>query len=243
MKTLKSSFAALRNEEHFQFQNEFKALVEQHDADKLGIAPLFEKYLVLYSDEINSLNVIRKSATSDQLTAVDNERDAVFRGLSDTIKANRNHRNEAKRDAATRLSILFNQYGNVARKPYDEETAAIIKLLSELKGTYAADSATIELGEWIDDLESKNNEFDRLMKSRYSEGAAKSDVVMKAVRLEIDASVRDINNMLDALMLVNGAAAYEPFVKEYNARVDKYENTLATRRGRNTAKTSAEALN
>lgn len=132
MKTLKSSFAALRNKEHFQFQNVFKALVELHDAEKLGMAPLFEKYLVLYSDETNALNVIRKSATSDQLTAIDNERDEVFRGLSDTINAYQKHRNEAKRDAATRLSILFNQY----RKPYDEETAAIIKLVSELKGTY-----------------------------------------------------------------------------------------------------------
>ena len=243
MKTLKSNFTALHNEEHFQFQNELKALTEQFGADALGISNLFAKYLRLYSDEANALNVIRKSATSDQLTVVDGERDEVFSGLSATIKACLNHRNEAKREAATQLNIVFNQYGNVARKPYNEETAAIQKLLSELKGSYSAYCITLDLGEWIADLEAKNNEFESLMKSRFTEGATKLDIAMRQARTDIDVVVREITTMLDALMLVNGATAYEPFVKEYNARVEKYENTLAARKGRLAAKMPPVGLN
>lgn len=243
MKTLKSTFSALRNEEHLQFQNELKALVEQYGASKLGIDSQFNKYLILYSNEMSAINTIRKSATSDQLIAVDDERDEAFRGLSDSVKANLNHRNEIKREAATRLSILFNFYGNIARKPYDEETASIFKLISELKGSYSAYCTTLDLGEWIADLESKNNEFDALMKNRYSEGAAKFDIEMKATRVEIDTAVRSITTMLDALVLVNGSAAYEPFIREYNARVEKYEKTLVTRQGRNTVKIAPPAVN
>lgn len=243
MKTLKSNFANLRNEEHFQFQNEFKSLVEQHGPDKLGIEPLFQQYLQLYSDETNAINVIRKSATSDELAIVDNERDLVFRGLADTIKANINHRKEAKRVAASRLSILLNAYGNVARKPYNEETAAIIKLVSELKDTYANDCAAIDLGEWIADLESTNSAFDVLMKSRYTEGAAITDLKMKSTRIEIDKLVREITTFLDALILVNGSTAYAPFVREYNARVEKYEMILAARVGRNAAKRATAEIN
>lgn len=239
MKTLKSHFEALRNEEHLQFQSEIKTLIEQYDAAKLGIEPQFRQFMEQYTNEVNAINVITKSATSDQLVQVDNERDEIFRGLSDTVKANLNHRNPAKRDAATRLKVLFDFYGNVARKPYNEETTAIVKIVSELNGKYGADSEVIGLKEWIADLESKNNEFDALMKIRFTEGATKLDVAMKSTRVEIDSINREIATMLDALMLVNGSQAYEPFVREYNARVEKYEQTLAMRKGRNAVKAAA----
>ncbi len=233
MKTNRIDLSRLRNEEHFQFQTEFKASVDKYGAQALNIEGAFVNHESLYEQELEALQVIRKSATTEQLAIADAERDDIFRGLSDAIKSNLNHFNADKRSAATRIKIAFDQYGNIARKPYDEETAALTKLISEAKGSLSNDFATLGLTDWVTELNSKNNAFDLLMKSRYSEESTKTELRMKSVRLEIDAVYRMISDRLDALMLINGTASYEPFVRELNTRVDRYNEIIAQRKGRN----------
>lgn len=239
MKANRIDLSHLRNEEHFQFHTEFKASVAKYGAKVLNIEEAYTSHETFYGQEMDALQVIRKSATTEQLAAADAERDDIFRGLSDALKSNLNHFSADKRNAAARVKVVFDQYGNVARKPYDEETAAITKLIAEIKASLANDIATLGLNDWITELDSRNKAFDTLMKSRYSEDAAKTDLQMKSVRVEIDTIYRSIIERLDALMLINGAATYEPFVRELNARVDRYNDIFAQRKGRN-AKANAE---
>jgi hypothetical protein len=242
MKTNRIDLPHLRNEEHFQFHTEFKASVAKYGAKVLNIEEAYTSHETLYGQEMDALQVIRKSATTEQLADADAERDDIFRGMSDALKSNHNHFNADKRTAAARVKVVFGQYGNVARKPYDEETASITKLIAEVKGSLVNDIATLGLSDWMAELDSRNKAFDTLMKSRYSEEAIKTDLQMKSVRVEIDAVYRSIIERLDALMLINGAATYEPFVRELNARVDRYNNIFAQRKGRN-AKGNAEQKN
>lgn len=233
METTKIELARLRNEEHFQFQTEFTDLVTETGAEALNIETQFTAYQPLYAQENEALQVIRKSATTKELADADTDRDTLYRGLADAVNSGLNHFNADKRAASARLKIVFDQYGNVARKTYDEETAAITKLVQEATGTYSADVATSGLADWVIELDAKNKAFDALMKSRYSEEAGKTELRMKSVRLDIDAAYRDIINRLDALMLINGSANYEAFVRELNTRVEKYNNIIAQRKGRN----------
>jgi hypothetical protein len=233
MKTSKINLSNLHNEEHFQFQTEFKDSVTKAGAETLQISEAFSIFLLIYAQELEALQVIRKSATTEQLANADTERDIIFRGLADAIKSALNHFSAEKRAAAGRVQILLDQYGNVARKPYDDETAAISKLVSESQNGYATDVEILGLSDWFNELNAKNQAFDVLMKSRYSEDAAKTDLRMKQVRIEVDAAYRAITNRLDALMLINGTTGFEGFVNELNSRVDRYDNILAQRKGRN----------
>jgi hypothetical protein len=236
MKIATFKLSHLRNEEHYQFMTEFRDSMSQFNAQTLGIAEGIARFETLYTQELEALQVIRKSATTEQLATADAERDKLFRGFDDTARGMLNHFDPARREAAARLRVVLEQYGNIARKPYDEETAAIGKLVGEAGGALAADIATLGLTEWLAELNRRNQAFDALMKSRYTEAAVRTDLRMREVRLEVDAAYRAMADRLDALMLINGEAAYEPFVRELNARVDRYNDIIAQRRGRRESK-------
>ncbi len=241
MKTSKINLSHLHNEEHLQFATEFADLVKQFGAAALNIEQVFGAFVACVEQEQQALQVILKSATSQQLADADNQRDQIFRGLSDALKSALNHFDPAKHAAAVHLKIAFDQYGNIARKPYDQETAAINKLVQEAQTTYANDINLLGLSDWIAELANRNQAFDTLMKSRYTEDANKTELRMQHVRTDADASFRAIADRLDALMLINGTEAHEPFVRELNSRIEKYNNTLAQRKGRfSAAKQTAE---
>lgn len=232
MKTTRISLRNLHNEEHFQFQSEFNDSVIKLGADKLDILEAYNVYVPFFNQEQSALQLIRKSGTTDMISNADLDRDNLFRGFVDAVKSALNHFNPEKQAAAGRIQILLDQYGNVARKPYNKETADLTKLVSEMNTTYKADVTLLGLTDWIQEIDNKNKAFDALMKTRYTEGAAQTELRMIHVRTDVDAAYKAILNRLDALMLLNGAAKYEAFVKELNERVDRYSNTLAQRKGR-----------
>ena len=78
------------------------------------------------------------------------------------------------------------------------------------------------------------------MDERYSNDAGKTQLKMKEVRKEIDEGYTTITGRVDALGIVNGTETYAPFVKELNKRVEKFNNTLAQRKGRNAKDDSPE---
>jgi len=224
----------LRNGEHYQFHTEFNGLVIKHTATALGIETLYATYTHLLPDEYTALNVPGKSALTDNLTDADILRDTTYKGILDTVKAAHNHFDETKQAAAKRLLVVLDAYGNVADKPYDEETGALTKLTDELLNTYGNDLETLGIDTWVEKLQQQNNAFAALKKSRYSEDASKTQLVMKETRTKVDATYRAMVTRINALIIVNGDAAYQSFVNEINARIDAFNLILAQRQGRNT---------
>jgi hypothetical protein len=233
MKIKKLRTSNLRNEEHFQFQTEFKDLANQFTPATLGIVNEYMAYEPLYYNESQALDVIRKSSITDDLADADMKRDSTFRGLADAVKAGNNHFNPTVKQAAARVQVVFDFYGNIATKPYDEETAAINNLITELNGTYANDAVALGINEWLIELKANNDAFDSLKKNRYSEGASKTQLRMKQVRMEVDAAYKTISERINAFIIINGPSAYEIFVNELNQRVGKYNILIAQRKGRN----------
>ena len=237
MKIEAFKLGSLRNEEHCQFFTEFKALADATTPAALGITTEYSLFLPLYADELAALDIILKSATTDELTDADILRDETASALPETVKSFLRHFNPAKRDAATRLMVVFDSYGRIAVRPYDEETAAINSLLADLTAApYAADIATLGLADWLTELKLRNDNFAKLMKTRYTEDAGKTQLRMKEVRVKVDASYRQIVEKIKALIVVNGEAKYKVFVGELNQRIEKYKNQLAIRKGRNEKK-------
>jgi len=235
------SITNLRNEEHYQFQLEFNGLVVKHTATTLGIEALYATYGTLLGNEYTALNVPGKSVLTDDLYDANALRNTTFRGISDTVKAARNHFDEAKQAAAKRLLVVFNTYGNVAGKPYDEETGAVTKLTNELINTYPEDIEKLGIDTWVEKLQQQNNAFATLKKSRYSEEASKTHLVMKETRTNVDATYKAMVTRINALIIVNGDTAYSSFVNELNARIDTYALILAQRQGRNAKTTKTDS--
>lgn len=222
-----------RNEQHFQFQTEFNNLIIQFTPAALGIEAKYAVYLPLFNSENMALDLIRKSAVTIDLFDADILRGNTFRGTSDAIQSAMNHFNNEVKKAAARIMVVFDSYGNVTLKTYNEETAATNKLIKELTENHAEDVATLGIGDWLAALQTNNDAFDALMKSRYTEDAGKTLLRMKQVRVEVDVAYRSIVKRINALIEINGDDAYLGFVKEMKQRIDKYSAQLPRHKGKN----------
>jgi len=233
----------LRNESHVEFHENFERLVNSYTAAALGIAALYDVYTPLFVEERSVLDLIRRSELTDELDAKDGVRDHVFRGLADAVKSSLNHFNGVKRTAAEKLEVVFEHYGNIARKTYDDETAAIDDLYRELHTAPHADEiAALALGEWVEQLYEENRKFADLMAARYSEAAQRPTLRMKNVRTEVDQVFRSILDLLEALVQVNGADTNASFIKELNVVMERYKNILAQEAGRRAKKVKSEEV-
>jgi len=236
MKIEKMSNGYLKNEVHFQFHTEVKHLIEKFTPSALGIDKLYPTYLEYFEMEETAIEPIQKSAHTADLASYDHERSFTYKGLSAAVKAYTFHFEDHMKDAAERLSIVFKHYGNLSAKSYDEKTASIRNLINDLKTDYAEDINTTGLATWVDMLEEQNNEFDAVMRERYTDEANKSTLKMREVRNGIDTLYSSITEKINALVIINGPDSYAEFIKELNQRIERFQKILAQRKGWNKKK-------
>jgi hypothetical protein len=230
MKISKVYAKGLRNDEHFQFHMEIKDLIARYGAEALKITEQFAAYLQSYEKLDEGIKKIVKSAFTAEIQDADRTRDAIWNALIHMNAAALRHFDPEAREAAKRLKIVFDTYGNVARKPLYEQTAALYNILQDLQGKYAADVTAARLKLWVDDLQTSNIAFEDLVKGRFDEAALKTDVVVRETRAQVDEDYHAITRRLAALVEVEGAADYEQFIRGLNAVVDRYAATLARRK-------------
>jgi len=222
MKINKIYMYDLRNDAHFQFYTELLDLLNKEEAVKQKISPHFEAWLQLYNREDAALKKIVKSAITAQIQDADRARDDIYVGMVEVNTASLKHYSEDVRSAATKLKILFDTYGNVAKKPFNEQTSAVYNILQELKGKYASDVTAVGIGGWVSELEVRNNAFAELMRERFGETADRVDIVLRDARAELDAAYLAIRERINALVVVEGEAVYENFIRNFNAVIAKY---------------------
>jgi hypothetical protein len=225
---LRMNYAHLRNEVHVTFHETANTLVVRFSPDTLGVREKYDIYKPLFDEEVSLLDTIKKSGYTGAIEEQDSRRDIIFRGFVDAVKSATNHFNLEKREAAARVSLVAEHYGNIAAKSFDEETAAIDDLLRELRsGDYTETVAALALNDWLTQLDTENQRFKELILARYEETAKRPILNMKATRTKVDKAFLDIVYQIEALVLVNGITAYEPFIKELNAVIERYKNILA----------------
>ena len=212
----------LTNEEHYKFMFDTDALIIAATTSTLSIENDYVIFKEAFQNEGEALGFVRKSSITDNIYDADLVRDTTLRGLKKAIESNLSHFKPVNREAAKRLLVFLNTFGNVTAKSYQEESAAIIKIVSELKSTYATDINLLGLMEWVDELENNNSSFDHLMTNRFDESDDKTRLRMKEVRKEIDKAYKAIVKRINALIIVNGEANYTDFVNKLNLRIDYY---------------------
>jgi hypothetical protein len=223
----------LRNEAHAEFHTTFNALVTRYTAAALGIDPLYMRYKPLYDEEIAALDQIIKSALTPVIKDLERRRDRLLKGFTTAVKSCLHHFDDVKREAARKIMFILKHYGNIARKPYDEETAAIEDLHRELtKPENSALVAALGLGEWLEKLIQASRHFEGMMMNRYEEIARRPNLHMREVRRKVDAATREILHLLESLVRVKGPDTNRDFLTELNAVMKRYKDILSQEAGR-----------
>ncbi|MDR3246014.1 MAG: DUF6261 family protein [Prevotellaceae bacterium] len=226
---------SFRGKTHFEFMTEIGAVLKNIEAIVLKIAAQVKRFFELLADEDATVVLVRKYETTDEISELDAKRDNLLKGINNLLKAALKHFDPAVRDAAEKLMIVFNTYGEIARLSYDDETAAIYNLIQELD-LRSSETAATGITAWIEELRHTNEEFRALMESRYSEEAKRVQIKLRNVRKEIDDVYNDIVYRLEAGANLDGTEQYTGIFAEINARVSRYANILAQEKGRRTKK-------
>jgi hypothetical protein len=236
------NFHALRNETHVEFNEDFSAAVNKHGAGSIGIKTLFDAYTPLLAGEVALLDMIRKSELTARIEEQDRVRDDIYRGIVAAVASSLHHFTPAKRDAAGRLQVVIDNYGDISRKTYDDESAAINDILREFSTADHAPLVTLlALGEWTTQLAAANARFIELIRERYGELSQRPTARMKSARAAVDELLHAMIDRLEAVVLLNGidfSDELSPFIHEYNTLATRYKNILASERGRRAAESS-----
>lgn len=232
MEILNLKIANLHNEEHFQFHTECNSLFKKYTSAALGIDQEYPVYSLLLDSESEALKKIRASAHTKNLADADYRRDAIYRGMYGIARTACTHFRDDVKQAALRLRHVLDNFGNIAMLPYDEESAALAHLLDDLEGDYASDLAITGLTEWVAELRSRNAAFNALIGIRYDESAGKTQVNLRATRLDMDATYQRMATWINAMALLNKGEGYNSFITDLNLHIKHFNTLIALRKGR-----------
>lgn len=230
----------LQNEEHYKYQSDFVALVEEFTPAFLGVEKWYNRYRPLWQKEGDALEYIRKSALTETIEGADFKRDMTQKGMYGVVENAGQHFKPEMREAASRLQVVLDHYGDMTSLPYEKETATIKSFIKEIRTNHAADATLVGLDEWLTELEADNNAFDALVTDRFNETDHKTIGNVKEIRQAVDDANRDIVTRINARILVDEEKDYSPFVSKLNLRIEACNTTIALRKGR-AAAAKAEA--
>ncbi|MDR2449537.1 MAG: DUF6261 family protein [Prevotellaceae bacterium] len=230
---IRFAYEHLRNESHVEFHTTVNTLFSRFGPTALGIDALYAVYSSLLVEEIDALDIIRRSELTIEIEEKDQERDSLYRGFVDNVKSQLHHFDPVKREAARKVEIILEHYGNIAAKSLDEETAAIDDLYRELlKPENYPQVITLGLEPWMEELVQASRRLEQLMMDRYNEAAKRPNVHMRSVRREVDKVFRAILDLLEALVRVNGPDTNRAFITELNVVMGRYKDIMAQEAGR-----------
>lgn len=246
VKFLKFTLARLLNVEHFQFLTEFRDLLHKFTLLTSKTNKLFVIFNDLYLKEDECLVVLQKSSYTEPLAEADRRRDNTFRGLVSMINATLRHFDTDTVEAAKRLKILLDTYGDLAAKSNDAETSGISNLIQDLEDKYTNDIQTTKVSDWIAELKANNKAFEILIKNRDQESAAKPEAKMKEIRVKIDEAYRNLTQAIESLEMLSedesDTVMYNDFITQFNVVVQRYKNRIAQREGMRAAKNNSPNL-
>jgi hypothetical protein len=242
MEIAKLNFTHLPNALHVQCATDIRDLVNKYGTGLLKVQAPFDEFSRWFSREDDSYKIVLKSELTKKKEETDQARDRSLRGLSAAVAAALHHYDPAVASAAWRLQALLETYNRpvaVAKLSYDAETAAITNLLQELAGS--ADVARIGLSGWVERLDAQNRAFDALAKAWNEEKVARPECTLREARAGVDAAYREIVRRVSAWAIVEGEAAYAPFIRELNEVLKHYAEVMARHSGRVAKRSDEEA--
>lgn len=207
----------------FQFIADVIKTIKRLDAEKLKIAPQFNRLLLpAFKKYDDAYKKEKKSILTDKITETDKARDKIISGIKGIVRAMLNDIDEENVDAAKELKILLDTYKRITKKSIKEECADITNILQEFKGKYAEAVNKLNLSKWINELERLNIEINSYINARNEETANKYKTDIKQAKKDVIAAYRTVCKQIEVHVSTEGSANYADFIRNLNAIISKY---------------------
>lgn len=223
----------LRNGEFLQFISDILGIVSLNDPAQLQVSGQFTQLQAEYVSLQELFKTDRSNPVTEEIIALDIRRDEAVTGISVLVNAFTYHFNPVLRNPAKLLQANLKLYGaGIARDNYMSETATISSIAGDWKNKPELQAAvsSLQVGDWLTELEQANTAFNTRYISRTQEIGAISPDSIKQKRVNVANAYYALRDHIDAYFTINQGA--EPFAKagnEINALVDQYNALLAGR--------------
>jgi hypothetical protein len=221
LKFLRAYFNYYRNEAHYEFLVVFDGKIIATPVVYTLIQPLIPEFQDLLGKEGKLVDAQKKSPYTALIVAADELNDRLVLGMKEAIVAAMRHYDQIIVAAATRLNDRFKAFGNIERKSYEEEAAAISILITDLQSpAFTADVATLNLSGWITQLSASLDNFKKLLQQRNDSIAPNLPKEnLKTIRKLIDAVYNKMIARINAAAELDDTGAYDKFIQEVNAEI------------------------
>jgi hypothetical protein len=160
-----------RHEAHLKFMGTTRTLITQSPRVEQVVAEQLPTFDLFLSQAGTLVDATRKSDLTAQIKKADRRIDRDITGIRKAVESYVHHFNPETVSFAVSLQNRFKAFGDIAKKSYTEESAAMGILLTDLQTTYAPQIAALNLGGWITELVEATAEFEALLAQRTSEQA------------------------------------------------------------------------
>lgn len=221
----------LQNAEHLALMNDLHSLLTEAKIEALN--PL-KTQLKQGTDQAEAGQLqIRKNEHTETLASLDNKRDNIYRGLVLRVQSEEYSLTEEVRKHAQKVALVVKTYGNFTAHNYQKETTEIQNFIADLKSDdYLPAVQGIGLEQWVNWLETANNEFHTLYTQRRDDYAGQTAYDMKNIRKELDETFRKIMQTIEALAILQPSEALNTLIAKINASITQWQNVLAVRSGK-----------
>lgn len=222
----------LQNPEHFALMTDVVKLLKEAKIPQL--ADVQAKMETLVANEDAAQQQIRKSEHTENLINLDEKRDKIYRGMVLRLQSEQLSPDEAKAAAANKLMIVVNTYGNFTAHNYQKETAEIYNLVQDFKAeSMMPNVEAAGVKDWLQWLETANNDFNNLFANRRDEYAAQPVYDLKNIRKDLDAQFRKLQHTIEALQILNPSDALTVLTSKLDTSIQKWKDIMAQRNGNN----------
>lgn len=221
----------LQNEEHVGFNTYVDDYITETGAAVLNVDKQTSDHKLKLAVEKSVLDLVKKNSYTERVNAADEARDKPIRGFFKVVKGLLHHFNPAVAQAAYNINLINEKFSDVTYLTNEKQTPAEESYIVALKGAMA-DIATLNLTDWLTEIEATESAFVQLVKSRNNEDDLKPAINMKAARVETDAAYNAIVDRINAFITIESDAKYAGFVTKLNNRIDQYSTAIAQRKGR-----------
>ncbi len=215
---------SMNNAEYANFMSVVQALLSQATIESLGIASAdfeaFERNVQVMTDIVVQTRAV---AETEQLAALDSQRDALLTFIFDTVRTAVNFPVLTQRDAAVEMGLIVAPYVGMQRHPLRQETQEIDALLMDIAKLEDASSVTVlALDAAFASLAEINEQFRKLDATRSQKEADNNTLdEARSFRRTINKQYDDLTTVAFANSIVNPSEATQTFVAMLNKHIDE----------------------
>jgi hypothetical protein len=226
----KNHLLELQNDEHAGFHTYVDDYISEAGAAALNIDKQSADHKLKLAIEKTVLDMVQKNIFTVRVNAADKVRDKPIRGFSKVVKGMLHHFNPAMAQAAYNIDVINEKFSELIYLPNEQQTTAEESYITALKAAMA-DITMLGLTDWLTEIETTENAFVALVKSRNNEDDVKPAFNMKTARIETDDAYNAIVDRINAFITIDGDAKYATLVTKINNRIDQYTTAIAQRKG------------